>query len=511
MSDQALVDKFMHEWRVKNQQNGYWTPPITDKQLSVAQSPYRYVLASGPRHSGKTISTLNALANELYNVPNCDASFLGISQTNATDAGAWEDFTDIVMPEWINGGFGMKWHTQPKMEPYTHKPYFEVTNRWGGVSRCKLFPLDREKDVEDIFKNRSFTTAYMTELSKFRRDQTFVTITECFRGPGRAPEHFKFIADTNPDPEGEQSWIWKRWFGIREKAVLNEFEKQFHVLEFQLDDNPFYSQAEKDTIRAKYTNDPNLYDRMVRGLWKRVAEGGYFQAQFRPLLHVVPNTLNPDEQEYMAVTPDIFMMMGGADLGEINHSAHIIEPTWHLGRKAYKILDEEISVGEEVSIESFTEALVEKVEFWESEIGRKPHWDWWSDCDAFDFVAAADTYKHKVVYNASRGKIEFKAAAKGPNSVGHRFAMIRRLLAENRIYVSSRCPQTIEAFRLIKKKTKGAALDEMGAGVDTHSKYKHAIDSLSYAILMDLGEEAMGEMVRHTKSPPGAIVEVAMG
>lgn len=518
MSDQRLVDQFMTDWNAKCIRQGFWTPPITDKQYSLAQLPFRYILASGPRHSGKTIGTLHALASELYNVPNCDACFLSISQTNATDGGAWEDFITLVIPEWIKGDFGMEWVSEPKVEAYTHKPYFEIRNRYGGTSRCKLFPLDRENQVENIFKNRSFTTAYMTELSKFKSDSTFITISECFRGIGRSPEHFKFIADTNPDEEGEKCWIWKRWFGIKEKASLDAFEKQFHLMEFNLDDNPFYSEDEKNIIRSKYLHDPDLYARLAEGKWKRVTEGGYFQQQFRPSIHVVPSyTPAGEEEEYLAVTEGIYSMLGGADLGEINHSAHIIEPTWHRGKKAYKVLDELVSIGVERSIEDFTLELLEKVAFWEGQIGRKPMWQWWSDCDAFDFVAAANTYKQKVVFNASKGEIEFRAAAKGPSSVQFRFDLIRRLLFENRLYISSKCPMTIEALRMIRKKTTGkrtTSVDsEAGAGVDTHSKWKHAIDSLSYPILMDLGEEAIGEMVKHTKpvGDGGGIVAVGMG
>src|SRR5690349_6774155 len=277
---------FLERWKAEIQRTGVWKPPITEKQYLLATFPERFILAAGPRHTTKTAGTLHALVNQAYFVPDASCAFVAISQTNAADSGAWVDLTEKVIPDWINGGFGMHWVEEPRVTLHTHKNYCEISNHFGGTSRIQLYTLADEKEVESLFKNKSFTTIYITELSKFKKHETFTTLIQCFRGIGRPPHHFKFIGDTNPADEGTDSWIWKLWYGIKELPELNDYQRQFRLLEFNFDDNIFYTETQKNEIRQSFEHDHDLYRRMVLGEWIKVSDGSFFQQTFKRSLHV---------------------------------------------------------------------------------------------------------------------------------------------------------------------------------------------------------------------------------
>lgn len=401
-----------------------------------------------------------------------------------------------MLPVWVNGNFGMKWIVKPRATTYTHKNYCVVSNQFGGKSRVQLYTLSDEKDVEDLFKNKSFTMIYITELSKFRQEKTFVTLTECLRGTGRPDHHFKFMADTNPADEGTESWIWQLWYKPLEQGGRNEYQQQFRLLEFHLADNCFYTEQKKLEITQKYDNDNELYRRMILGEWIRVSDGSFFQDVFHRDIHVQPNDIEDD----MVLQDGCSFLMTGTDIGEgVNHAGHIIEPFWHNGKKCYKILDEIISVGLEVSIEEFTQTLLERMEFWEKQTTNQLRWEHWSDADAFKFSSAAKEYKHRIVFAASQGRIELRAADKGPGSVMPRLSLLRQLFHEDRLFINPKCTETIKAFRNLKRVDPKRMVSRSNP-IDPRDPSKHPIDSLSYAILMDVGEEAHTSMMVNTRS-----------
>ncbi len=487
---------FRQNWEAKVKRQGHWSPPITEKQETLARFREKYILASGPRHSTKTVGTLHALARHAWDIPDASVAFISISQTNATDGGAWLDLTNSVLPEWVAGDFGMKWIEKPRATTYTHKSYCVVSNQFGGQSRIQLYSLSDEKDVEDLFKGKTFTMIYITELSKFRHLKTFIILKDSLRGIGRPEHHFKFLADTNPADEGTESWIWQLWYKPLELAERNEYQSQFRLLEFSLADNHFYSEDRKAEIRQSYEYDVELYQRMIEGKWIRVSDGSFFQDVFHKYIHVQPD----DPADDMVLQDGCSHLLTGTDIGSgINHAAHIIEPFWHQGRKCYKILDEIISVGLEVGIEEFTKMIAERMDFWEKQATSRIRWEHWSDADAFTFSSAAKEYKHRIVFAASKGRIELRAADKGPGSVMPRLSLLKQLFFEDRLYINAKCVKTIEAFRNLKKVDSKRMVSRSNP-IDPRDPYKHPIDSLSYAILMDVGEEAHTSMMVNTRS-----------
>lgn len=503
-------------------ETGPWKPPISEKQATILADDHKYLLVSGPRESTKTVGCSADVVNRAFYTPRASVAIVAISQTNATDRGIWDristeerDFSGKAVgtvQQWVDGGFGLKWVQKPRMTPHTHKPYLKITDYWGGTSTIQVYSLQNEKDVEEIFKNLEFTMIFITELSNFKRRFTFDTLSKCLRGAGRPESHFRFLADTNPSDEGQDSWIHKLWYQDR-VAPWNEDQKhfynQFGLIEFTVDDNCYYSREKKLEMKAQWSYDQNLYARMYEGKWIRNSSSGFFQDVFRPN-HIkgdLPTASDPNPEE-MTTQEGCTELMTSCDLGSgVNSAAHIIEPYWSGGKMCFKILDELISVGEKVSTEEFTEVWLEKKRFWEKEAGGRVFWSHWGDSDIHKYEAAADTTRHKIVYSISKGEIYIQGVKKGQNSVMGRFNMLRQLFYENRLFISARCIQTIEALRNIKREAR-TEFKPLNKEINPASPWKHAIDSFSYGIRMKLANELDNEMVINTRRMPGQLIAV---
>ena len=160
-------------------EQGRWSPPTSPKQdgLRALCRQKKFVLANGCRFSGKTVACLHALAEHAWLTPRGNACMLTVSQTVGFDSGIWKDFTEVVLPEWIGGNFGMEWVKKPWIMGVSKKPTCEVTNRWGGTTTIQLESLANEEEVEIRFKPRRYSMIYIPELSTFNNRNTFTTLT----------------------------------------------------------------------------------------------------------------------------------------------------------------------------------------------------------------------------------------------------------------------------------------------------------------------------------------------
>jgi hypothetical protein len=113
-------------------------------------------------------------------------------------------------------------------------------------------------------------------------------------------------------------------------------------------------------------------------------------------------------------------------------------------------------------------------------------WRHWSDSSAFDtYRAALGDYDHNVIASATDGKIMLRAAPKGKGSIFKRIDIVRRLLFQNRLFISARCVRTVEMLGAIcKGRTRMEPVED--------SPLRHIFDSLSYALaaecFMELAE-----------------------
>lgn len=492
--------------------NGHWYPQLSPKQIEVYNCYKRYILVCGPRWSSKTWVNLHRIVKHAVETPNARVGMFTKTIRNAKSGGVWNDITSFTLPEWFEAGQTQYTSRKadgtygPKQDPQSRMVYFKIKNYYGGESEFQLHSIDNMNDVEAIAKATRFSCFYFAELSNFLDRMVFTATTSQLRMPHLEYGDHMWIADTNPAEEGEDSWIYKLFYGLRGKDNPDEYEQllleNMALFEIMIPDNPFLSEEQRKDIYANHRFDKDLWARYVEGKWVRASKNAIFLSNFSAERHIFGDASNVDEKEWSCLTPSdtCSMLLSGWDLGDRFHSAHIGEQVDAENGKAYWIIDEVCAVDPDlkVGISEFCEAFMKRRDFWMKYIcgddkAKRERFEWhdWSDSAALtNYRAGAETYDKNLVLKYTNGDVELIGAPKFPGSIGKRITIVKILLFETRLIISARCVHTIAMFKSLRAGT-GAQL------IAKDQKYRHVFDSLSYMLsgeepamlMMDLLEE----------------------
>lgn len=477
----------------------------------------KFMLASGPRYSTKTVGCLHCVADHAWRTDRGNIAMVSVSQSAGLDSGVWEDLVTVILPQWIKSGMGMKWVKEPFIANVTKKPTCWVSNMHGTHTKIQLDSLKYEHEVEARFKNKRYSMMYVTELSNFTHRKTYDIWGECLRMLHLKEEDHLFLADTNPADEGEESWIYFVWYVMLKMEYAEyvescrkydmpilaerafEVRKKSHaLLEFFIEDNIFATQQRIDELIARYSHDKDLYDRYILGLWRKSSADALYSNVFRPHFHVIGEIETPGNPEPVILLPEdsTFELITAWDPGAgVNSAMVIIEKVMRILKRegrpdllqsVFKALDELVIIEEDHSLEEFTEDVLAKMREWEERMGRQFQWRHWSDRSVFDMKEPrANRYFYQIIHAASNGEITLMAADRGPGSVRQRVQLSRKLLFENRVFISNdKCPKLIEMFKSIRK---GPTENQ---AVAKGSKHRHVHDAWGYGV----GSEAWEEM-----------------
>lgn len=551
-----------------------WRPPLFPKQweaLKVAFTKIKgyvnLVLLCGPRWSSKTVVCTHIIANHVWETYEANVMVLTLTQSVGTDSGVWGDICN-VMQQWIDAGFGMQWVRRPYNDSGTKKPAFIVANKysrfvdgeWYNVCKVQLDSLKNEDEVEERYKSKRYSMIFMNELSKFKKRKTFDTLKQALRMfNGIGEEDHLFLADTNPDLDlGTKSPWYHLWYEFRAMSdgELEEYVKQvksdegamlsakdliplrnqLRLVEFSIDDNLACSEEKKASLRADFGHDPDLYAAYYEGKWTTASADAIFYKVFRPKFHVrgsLPTQSNP-EPEVLVPEENCYELQTGNDPGGTNCASVIGEkiitrrPDLDKDGKprlekdgsiiykevpVFKLLDELVVVGEDFHLEDFIEKLVEKMLLWEKIAGKpnKIRWTHWSDRSVFDMkVPFSDRYWHQHIYDASGGMISLIAAERGKGSVAAGVDLVRKLLFEERLWISARCVQSIDMFRSIRRGTSTISVIQKG------SPFKHVLDAIRYWLQSECYDEMHRTNILNIKktrveSNTGGFVQMPVG
>lgn len=497
--------------------DGRWSAALFPRQMDLmracAPSKKNLVLASGPRWASKTVGALNALVQHGWNTDRGNIALIAMTQSVGVDSGIWTDLTEVVIPDWISGDFGMEWKKKPYIQNVTKKPACQIINRHGNVTKFQLDSLKNEDEVEDRYKGKRYSAIFINELSKFTKRKTFDTLKQALRMLHLKEEDHLLLADTNPAEEGSQSWIYKLWYEFRVaepdqfKAIFPDFgdvpvesllpmRDALNLIEFTIDDNLACSPAKKASLMADFAHDEDLFQRYFYGKWVTASSDAIFNRVFRPKFHVV--------RDLMPET-GCFELATGHDPGGTNYGAVIGEkfipdikqyPKYQ-GKPVFKCLQEQVVIGEDFELYDFVEQFVKKMDYWEGMIGRqgKTVWTHWSDRSVFDMkIPFLDRYWASEILMASDNRLRLIAAARGKGSVEQRIQLVRKLLFEERLFVDEEyCPNVIEMFKSMKRGTTQAA------GIARGSRFKHIFDGLSYWLASECVDELAMSMMNKVR------------
>lgn len=515
---------------------GVWLPDASPKQfqiMRVARKPdgqRKFFLVSGPRWSSKSIGCLHACVDHAWNTPNAVVNVLVPTITAGSDSGIWTLLTEQIIPEWIAGDFGLEWAPRgsPRQHGVTKKFFCVIKNKFGGKSRFELNSLKDERKVETDFKNRYFSMIYWSELSSFKFRKTFDTLIQTLRIKGVAEDQHILLADTNPADEGKDSWIYKLWYETRIalpetlRAEERPMQKNLQLLEVFIDDNPYLTDERKESLKASFAHDPDLFDRYVLGKWTKSSSDALFAGTFRPSVHIIGNN-DDDDPEILVPEDDCIELITSWDPGGVNPAAVIAEKIFVPERDllsydndkvikeadaevlkrleettegktveekelaVFKFLDELVFTDSDLSIGEFTELFCEVMDFWEAYIGKPVRWRHWSDRQAFDQKESiSKRYVYQEVFAASGGRIVLEAVEKGRGSVPQGVRMWRKLLFQNRLLFSARkTPKLIEMNRALRR---GKNLPDT---VYDQDPLRHVFDAGRYLVTRECWEEML--------------------
>lgn len=532
--------------------DGQWylrTSPKQDELRALCKQ-FRYVLANGPRYSGKTIGCYECIMDHCWDVPNANFAIITISQTVGMDSGVWKDITEVIIPDRISGNYGLEWVKQPYIQSTSKKPACQITNKYGGVATLQLESLKVEEEAEDRFKPRRYTGIYVPELTTFHSRGTFDCWTECLRTIGLPDNMHLFLADTNP-PDDQSWWIHDVWWDLLEISeqdladpdVLQRFflqlkdkpdlydlafkstialKRSLARIDITIADNPFADPDHVLKLQAKYAHNDELYRRYINGECVRTTTDSLFHKVFRPSFHVIGEikTAKIPDPEIMVPEPGCYELITGWDPGISNSSAHIAEKPYRIveftdkdgikkERKEpiLKYVDELCIIDEPHSLLDFVLAFMKKMQFWEDYLERqgKIVWKHWSDRSVLDMVSPeSKKYFHQIIFEASvqllqEGYDDEKGVRKpftiaapiileaAPRGPG---SVQQRVDLWSKLLFDERAYFSAEKcpflINAIKSLKKGTNSVQV---IQKGSKHKHSFDSASYLACSELQDE----------------------
>ena len=480
--------------------DNYWLPNLSPKQLEVFNSQTHNTLVCGPVMSGKSIGVEHRIIRHMWDTPGARFAAFAKTVKSAKHGGSYDDIVKLVIPEWQaadlrgeNNKIKFGYTLEPKVDGATRTHTFQLRNRFGGSSEFYLFSLDYDDDVEEKVKNTRFSGVWFIELTNFSTRDVWAMTINRLRMPHLKPEQHMWIADTNPGnlANPEESWIYDLFY---QKAGFCAKEDQWmidqtQVIEIMLDDNPFLDATTINKIKATFRHDPEKYERYVEGRWNKSSENGHFSDVFDPKTHIQGdcNGLDPSNWNIIIPSEQTFELVSGWDPGDVNHSAHIAQVRVNGNMPVYDIIDELCVLDRKVSIKDFTQAFIELMDKWEKMMqdiyGRgKVSWRHWSDSSIFNFNAGLGSIPASTVYVESNKRIDLRPIAKPRGSIRDRVSITKRLLFENRLFVSAQLHHTIEMLQKLKR---GKTVAEY---VQDYGGHKHKFDSMSYIFT---GEEPL--------------------
>lgn len=508
----------------------FWIPPLAPKgvevfnfqakRLPAAMPPA--LLISGPRESGKTIAALHRVVRHLWETPRARFVILGKTIKNVKEAGVVKDITEFILPIWFQkrlrgiNGLPMEYTTMdqdgvlgPKVDGATRTWFFRIRNYWGTESEVLLYSLDHDADVEDKFKNTRFSGIYIPEADKFKDPNVFRVTMHQLRAIHLKPEQHLWIADTNPAEEGPDHPLYKLFYERKsDEPDDEELFGNMEVIEMFFQDNPWLTPERIKAIKALYRHDPDLWNRYVLGKWIRLQEKSAFADVFSFNTHVMGNCESPRQEDWELLVPQegTTEMFTGWDMGDINHAFHLLckrhaadDPNRpNTNRFVFECIDELVMIRQKISIEDFALEALELILYWEkfleTEYGIKQVlYRHWSDQSAFAWRSASESCDEIIVRTVTNGKIMLQATGmQRPGSIKQRGKFLRRLLFENRLFISAKCAYTIEMLRNMTR-------------IEIKSPYKHPFDSLTYALCAEEPQSVI-ENLKPRVSKPGRLI-----
>lgn len=515
---------------IPSQPAAFWLPNLSPKQFDILNNYCRYLLISGPRRSGKTIGVLHKLLRHAYDVKGARVIIIAKNIKLAKEGGPWDDLLNIVIPEWVRNNI-LTLVTPPKLDAQTRSLYCEVSNRYGGVTRIYLGSLEYDDDAEKLLKGRKFSLIYIIEATNFKKRSLLDTAIQCLR-VGEPAHARQIILDCNPADEGENHWLYKVFWRERlsdempeqhktdrQKQSYKEFQKSLGLIEVFIPDNNFLSEQEVNELYAQYSYDPDILARNFYGKWVTSTNEGYFSLHFKQDVHVLGNIMRQNRDDWEIILPpdDTDTLFNAWDLGD-KYSVTVFASKERDSKNqgVYSVLDEVVVENDYVKLEDYVKACYAIVSKWEDHLGRALTWYSHSDTSSFFKKLSAQNHEAALIQEMSqrlvkeRGDsptrvITLRPVRKFSGSVDYGIKLMKRLLHENRLFISANCIHTIQMFKSFKpERARGTGVERV-----PDNEFTHKFDALRYLLAAEEPLDVAMNSRSRVGKPPGRIVSLS--
>jgi len=507
---------------------------MTDKQRYAYYLKKRFILLSGPRFCGKTVASLKRVVKEAWEKGNeRTGSTIGVfAETIKTGTGGIWKGLYLMLQEWEKEGiegpdgvpFGIVNGTSfLTTRGATRQYYMQIRNQWGATAEFQLHSLEYEGDVERKFMSTEFSCLYFSELQHFKSRSSFDIPIMQLRSMSGAFKYddFLYIADTNPPEEGTEHWAWDVFFvdpvaeeppenlkSETEIASWKRSQQEFEAVQFTLDDNPLADPRDIENVKNAYAGDAEAWNRFVLGTWTKGigVSGTHFGREFRAIKNTVVvgdcSSQNEDEWDVIVPLQDTRTLYCGWDTGETNHAFCIVQKRFVNGKSYWDVLDEVVSIKQEVMLEDFGEACFAKMKKYDESLGKDIDWVAWGDTSLDRFRANSSEGTDATVIEIAcehRIKIRMASDAKKPRTVRRRLTMLKNLLQHGRLFISANCRYTLEMFEQMRKGKTDLQIIMRG------DPRKHIFDALTYVIFSEMMEDMEIEDMERPVTSNGSV------
>lgn len=469
-----------------------WEPPLSPPGRLLWDCTKRYVLCHGPRRGGKSLAIADRMMRNAVLRPGSDALIL--SRTLAKgEQGVWRNFTKPggVVDRWREAGVTdyvrrRKGEPGPGYMPGSKVPYFRV--KTGGYhSTFQLQTLAEDEKVEDKFKDMTCSMFYLVEADSFERE-VFDTLRQTLRSTIIPFKHHQGFLDVNPPKQGTKHWLYKHFFERRPDDCAE--------ISFPIESNSFITEDERNDVYRTYEHDPVKLDRFFYGKWVEASDGNVFSDVFNENIVVVgdPDSgmASYDDLDFLDVLRPVetcFEFEMGWDIGDQNTSVTLAAPRRSGSVLCYDLLDEVVILRKSISMEEFVSRVLRMMDYWtkwvrEENDVAEPVFRHWSDSSSMTTKMTISGSEAMLVNQYSEGRINLIPVIKAKGSVNDRKDLMRRMLYENRLAISSRCVHHIDMLKNLPPGSILSATDgtEYYDGVDVTSQHKHTFDSSTYML-----------------------------
>ena len=533
-----------------------WLPPLTPKGEELWYSDLKYLLAHGERGSSKTVAALHKCIKHAYENDGARVCIATKLRSGSTLGGAWTKLIDIVLPQWVDGyknwngeewpGFGLegdgpKGAIVQKMDDSRNR-FFLIKNQYGGWSKVFMLSLQHGEQIDTKIRTIEFTAYFYDELTQVDHEDYFIKpIQQLYRMSGDFPRFF--LAACNPPEEGEDHWVYKRFFiGFdAPKTPTNPRPKkssEYMTLHFPMGENNFIEpELKADLIASVYEearNDPTAEDRLIKGLWRKKPTGrGIFREYWNRDRHVAGSYDQKEPKRAKLLCPDPLRrtLEIGLDFGSANLAASFGQKMMTGQGEGWIIFDEIILTGRHVPLQDFGPMLLDHMNSWCLRCRTPFHFNVIGDAAAFNTQNSDGSYDARVLEQVvtkllwampppgqtldgtktgrwpalqhmierdPRGQpiwVNFRIAAcpKPPGSVAARIKMMAARMQLSLLLVSAKCIKIIEMFESLEHAPFEVFEPKKG------SPHKHPFDAASYPVYHhEMGGKTFGVLSKET-------------